>query len=95
MEDKNVIKIIQRSSKGLQDYIVIYYTIEKGENIPLVTYDLTHGFPHRTLDTLMRGTRGGKKRFPTAPMKELLEEAMVDIYENWRRFLQEYKSELK
>jgi hypothetical protein len=68
--------------------VVIYYTVDEGKEVPLVTYDLAHEFPHRDIRYLDRKDKRRKKEFRASP-DEL--HVIEDIDSNWRRYLKEYR----
>jgi len=81
---KNLLRVIKTYEKGLADLVVIYYTIQENEKIPLITYDLAHGFPHRDIRYLDDGDKRKKKEIDVKGMEEFLDVAMEDIINNWR-----------
>lgn len=89
-ESKNYIRIIMEFEEGLKDLVIIYYTTEGEEEVPLVTYDLAHGFPHRDIRYLDEKDKRRKKRFGVS-MDEFYSIALDDINQNWRRYLDEYR----
>ncbi|MEE8359138.1 MAG: hypothetical protein V3R82_06985 [Candidatus Hydrothermarchaeales archaeon] len=93
-EFNNYIKAILAYDKGLEDIVVIYYTIDEGREVPLVTYDLAHGFPHRDIRFLDKKDKRKKKEFRASP-EELHSIAIDDINSNWKRYLKEYLSTKK
>ncbi len=90
-EGKNLIRVIKVYSKGLVDITVVYYTIKEGRAIPLVTYDMTHGFAHRDIRYLPKKDKRRKKEIKTKSIEEFLDIAIDDILKNWRRYLREYE----
>lgn len=93
-EFNNYIKVILTYNKGLGDMVVIYYTVDEGREVPLVTYDLVHGFPHRDIRYLDNKDKRKKKEFRALPV-ELHSIAIDDISSNWKLYLKEYLSTKK
>ncbi len=87
---KNLIHVLLEYEKGLSDVTVIYYTILGGEEIPLVTYDTAHGFPHRDLRYLDEKDKRRKKEIRVMSMEEFYKLAVKDIQTNWRGYLREF-----
>jgi len=90
VESKNYIRVIMVFEEGLKDMVVVYYTVQGEEEIPLITYDLSHGFPHRDIRYLDEKDKRRKKKFEV-PIDEFHSLALDDINQNWRRYLDEYK----
>jgi hypothetical protein len=76
--------------KGLVDVLVVYYTKQGDESIPLVTYDTAHGFLHRDIRYLDEKDKRRKKEINAKNLEEFYQIAMEDISTNWRRYLKEY-----
>ena len=64
---------------------------EASKAIPLVTYDLSHGFAHRDIRYLPEKDRRRKKEIRVNSLEEFLKMAIDDIWRNWRRYLKEYE----
>jgi len=79
-----------RFEKGLKDLAVIYYTTRGEKEIPLVTYDLAYGFPHRDIRYLPEKDSRRKKRFEVS-IEEFYSMGLDDITQNWRKYLEEYR----
>ncbi len=77
---------------GLEDFVIIYFVSEGDKQVPLVTYDLAHGFAHRDLRFLPAGDKRRKKRLEDKPLNELFDFAFEDVLCNWHKYFQEYKS---
>ncbi len=90
-EGKNIIRVVKVYGKGLVDITVVYYTIKEGRAVPLVTYDLSHGFAHRDIRYLPEKDRRRKKEIRVNSLEEFLKMAIDDIWRNWRRYLKEYE----
>ena len=90
-EGKNIIRVVKVYGKGLVDITVVYYTIKESKAIPLVTYDLSHGFAHRDIRYLPEKDRRRKKEIRVNSLEEFLNMAIDDIWRSWRRYLKEYE----
>ncbi len=90
-EGINLARTVMVFDKGLADVTVIYCTYEGGESIPLVTYDTSHGFPHRDIRYLDEKDKRKKREIPAKDLEEFYQIAIEDIVNNWRRYFREYK----
>ncbi len=77
-------------SIGLEDFVVVYYILADGRNIPLVTYDLAHGFAHRDLRFLSLGDRNRKIPMHGTSLSEVLGNALADVHANWEKYFEKY-----
>lgn len=92
---RHFLRVCRRFGKnGVEDFVVIYFFVEGDERVPLVTFDLAHGFAHRDLRFLPLGDKRRKRGLPQKPLKELLEFAIADIHMNWMNYFRKY-AELK
>ncbi|MEK6954901.1 MAG: hypothetical protein AABX01_07860 [Candidatus Micrarchaeota archaeon] len=92
-EGLHFVRIIARYEKGLADFVVIYFAIERNGRMPLVTYDSSHGFFHKDLRYLPRGSIGRKMKLPDFSVKDLLAFAIEDVHRNWQKYYSEYRHE--
>lgn len=90
-EGINLVRTVMIFDKGLTDVTVIYYTYEEGESVPLVTYDTSHGFPHRDIRYLNEKDKRKKREISAKNPEEFYQIAIEDITANWRKYLREYK----
>lgn len=84
-------RLIKRFAQGLVGYAIIYYVIEEGNHVPLVTYDTSHGFPHRDLRYLERGDKRRKKEISARTLEEAFDISDEDLERNWMNFFAEYE----
>ena len=89
-ELKHFVRVVKRFEKGLESFVVVYYVLEGEKRVPLVTFDLCHGFPHRDLRFLPAGEKRRKKLLEGKRLEALVEEALDDVYRNWRKYFDEY-----
>lgn len=94
-DEKHFVFALMRFEAGLEDYVIVYYLVEGGRRIPLVSFDLSHGFPHKDLRYLPENSKRRKQRLALKPLQELFDEALDDICCNWRRYYEEYLGLLK
>jgi hypothetical protein len=87
----NMLRVIKTYEKGLVNLVVVYYTIRGGEKIPLITYDMAHGFPHRDIRYLEDKDKRKKKEINVEGLEDFLNTAIEDITGNWRRYLKEFR----
>ncbi|MFH0835733.1 MAG: hypothetical protein V1834_01060 [Candidatus Micrarchaeota archaeon] len=82
--------VAMKFGAGLEDYVIVYYAVEGGRRVPLVCFDLSHGFPHKDLRYLPKKDKRRKQRLAPKPLQELFDESLEDIRSNWRRYYEEY-----
>ena len=89
---RNVIKCCRRYERGLKEIKVIYASWDGEKWKDLVTFDLSHGqAPHRDLRYLDIKDKRRKKTYVGMSLEEFFNEAVDDIYQNWRKYRDEAK----
>lgn len=86
---------ICRYERGLQDFVLVYFTKEKGEKKEIVRYDCAHGFAHRDLPYLPEKDKRRKRRMQDMPLKQQYLVAREDVLRNWRNYWLESRGEEK
>ncbi len=90
-EGKHFVRICKRfGALGLEDFVVVYFVAENGKNVPLVTYDLAHGFAHRDLRFLDAGNGERKVALDGPDLWGIFENVVADIHGNWGKYFEKY-----
>lgn len=89
-EGRHRIYVSKHYEHGLAGFVLVYFVIENGSNMEIATWDCAHGFAHRDLLYLPEDDKRRKLALSPAPLGEQFDEALDDVYRNWRRYYEEF-----